>query len=239
MSGGAQAELIAGLAAVGLFRGLPPASLARLAEGARVLAPADGTQLFAQGDAADAAYAVLRCDGRVRVGAPDAGSKRLLVEMFKEGDVFGEIGVLDGTTRSADATVEGRVRLARIRAEDFLHVLETAPALGANLSRLLSSRLRRTFILLQDAAFESLEVRLARQLLYLAERGAQRTPEGLRLAGRFRQGDLADLLGATTRSIITILNNWRGSGLVTYDTDKAYLTLADEARLRRLVQPNG
>ena len=43
-------------------------------------------------------------------------------------------------------------------------------------------------------------------LLYLAEREGRRTAQGTQLAGRFRQGDLADLLGATTRSIITILN---------------------------------
>ncbi len=99
----------------------------------------------------------------------------------------------------------------------------------------LATRLRRTFDLFQDATFESLEVRLARQVLYLARRDGRRSEHGLRLAGRFRQGDLADLLGATTRSIITILNAWRASGLVTYDGDRAQLTLLDEAALQTLI----
>jgi hypothetical protein len=64
----------------------------------------------------------------------------------------------------------------------------------------MTPRLRRTYELFQDAAFESLEGRLARQVLYLAEREGRPTPQGLRLAHRFRQADLADLLGATTRS---------------------------------------
>jgi CRP/FNR family transcriptional regulator, cyclic AMP receptor protein len=55
-------------------------------------------------------------------------------------------------------------------------------------------------------------------------------------AGRSRQGDLADLLGATTRSIVTILNAWRASGLVTYDGDRAQLTLLDEAALQALIE---
>ena len=53
--------------------------------------------------------------------------------------------------------------------------------------------------------------------------------------GRFRQGDLADLLGATTRSIITILNAWRSSGVVAYDAQKARLTICKEAVLQGLL----
>ena len=81
----------------------------------------------------------------------------------------------------------------------------------------------------------TIEVRLARQVLYLAGREGRRTDQGLQLSGRFRQGDLADLLGATTRSIITILNAWRTAGLVTYDTDRALLTVCDIAALRAIV----
>jgi CRP/FNR family cyclic AMP-dependent transcriptional regulator len=72
-------------------------------------------------------------------------------------------------------------------------------------------------------------------MLYLANRGARRSERGLRLAGRFRQGDLAELMGASTRSIITILNTWRAAGLVTYDGNRAQLTLLDEAALRALI----
>lgn len=87
----------------------------------------------------------------------------------------------------------------------------------------------------RDATFESLEVRLARQVLYLAGREGRRTEQGIQLGGRFRQSDLADLLGATTRSIITILNAWRADNLVIYDPTRAQLTLCDEAAFRRLI----
>ncbi len=226
------ARLAEELARITLFRDLPPAALARLADGARRLAPADGAPLFAQGDAPDAVFAVLDGKGRVRVGAPDSAAKRLMVEVFRAGDVFGEIGVLDGAPRSADALVMGEVRLARIAAPVFLETAESEPALGLALARMLSARLRRTFGLLQDATFAPLEVRLARQVLYLLKTDSVKTERGVRLAARFRQGDLADLLGATTRSIISILNAWRSANLVAYDTEKAYLFVLDEAGLQ-------
>ena len=158
-----------------------------------------------------------------------------MVQVFGSGQLFDELGVLIGAPRSADGTAEGHVRVGRLGAKDFLAALGEEPALGAALARLLAGRLQRTFTLFQDAAFETLEVRLARQLLYLASRGARRAEGGgLRLQGRFRQGDLADLLGATTRSIITILNAWRAERVVEYDADRALLTILDKARLRRL-----
>jgi CRP-like cAMP-binding protein len=230
------ATLADALAEFPVFADVPPAAMQRLVEGATVQQLHDAAQVFSQGDPADAVYAILRGEGRVRVGVPDAASKRLMVEMFREREIFGEMGVIDGGTRSADATADGNVRLARLRGAQFLEVLATTPALGTNLVRLLSRRLRRTFALFQDAIFEPLEVRLARQILYLATVGARRADGRLRIAGRFRQGDLADLLGATTRSIITILNGWRAEGLVEYDSQRGFVTIVDEARFRALVE---
>ena len=161
-----------------------------------------------------------------------------MVEVFHAGEIFGEIGVIDGGSRTAAAVAEGKVRLLKIRGTAFLAALSSSPELGDALCRMMALRLRRTFELFQDATFETLEVRLGRQILYLAAHGGRQTAQGVRLPGRLRQGDLADLLGATTRSIITILNTWRAAGLVIYDTDRALLTVCDIAALRAIVEAN-
>lgn len=222
------------LARLPLFKGVPEDVLKRLADFATLLRPADGSQLFVQGDPPAAVFLIVEGTGRVRVGAPDAAAKRLMVEVFRTGDLFGEMGVLDGAPRSADATVLGDVRLLRVEGQTFRQATEGCAPLALNLARLLAARLRRTFGLLQDATFAPLEVRLARQVLYIAKTDGVQTPAGTRLGGRFRQPDLADLLGATTRSIITILNGWRAADLVAYDTDKAFLTVRDMAKLEAI-----
>jgi len=225
------------LLGIAAFQGLDAADLDRIEARSRLVEPRDGTEIFAEGDTADAVYAVIGGSGHVRIGAIDRHSKGLMIEVFRTGDIFGEIGVIDGSTRSADAVAEGRVRLMRIDGRVFLDAINDNALLGANLCRMFAGRLRRTSILFRDATFESLEVRLARQLLYLGKREGRRTDQGLQLAGRFRQSDLADLLGATTRSIITILNSWRADGLVIYDAARAQLTLCREAELQKLVGP--
>ncbi len=201
--------------------------------------PRDGAEVFSQGDISDAVYAIVGGDGHVRIGVVDKRSKSLMVEVFHAGDIFGEIGVIDGGPRSAAAVVEGRVKLVRIPGPVFLSALSRDPALGEALCRSFAGRLRRTFELFQDATFERLEVRLARQLLYLADREGRNTLHGIRLARRLRQDDLADLLGATTRSIITILNTWRASGVVLYDTERAFVTLCDPGALRAIGEQTG
>lgn len=218
-----------------LFKGMTTDELSRLQQGGVILEPRDGTAVFAQGDPGDSVYGIIGGDGHVRIGAIDRHSKALMVEVFRAGEIFGEIGVIDGAARTASAIVEGRVRLIKLRQAAFLEALATSPALGDALCRLLAGRLRRTFELFQDATFETLEVRLARQVLYLADRESRATEQGLRLAHRFRQADLADLLGATTRSIITILNAWRGADLVAYDTDRAILTVRNVPALRAMI----
>lgn len=223
------------LSRIPLFRGLDPGELTRLQRAGQELAATHGQCLFRRGDAAEAAFVILAGEGQVEVGAADVGAKQLMVEVFRAGDLVGEMGALDGAPRSADALVEGQLRLLRLPAAVFRAALRDVPGLGFNLSLLLAGRLRRTFTLLQDAAFERLETRLARQILYLAGRGATRGPAGLRLSRRLNQQQMADLLGTTTRSIITILNAWREQGLVAYDTTTAHLTLRNEAALRALL----
>ncbi len=224
------------LAPVTVLRGMKPEDIAMLETGGTILEPRDGSTIFSQGDPADAIYGIIGGDGHVRIGAIDRQSKALMVEVFRAGEIFGEIGVIDGGPRTASAVVEGRVRLMRITRTLFMDALGRSPSVGIELCLMIAKRLRRTYELFQDATFETLEIRLARQLLYLVEREGRATPDGTRLGNRLRQGDLADLLGATTRSIITILNNWRAAGLVAYDTDKALLTIRDVTALRAVVE---
>ena len=224
------------LAHVRLFEGLPDDALHRLEAGALAIEARNDEEIFAQEEAAGSLYAITGGEGRVRIGAIDRRSKKLMVEMFVAGDIFGEVSVIDGGTRTASAVVDGRVSLMRISATTFMSVLNDTPRLGVNLARVLSQRLRRTFALFQDATFETVEVRLARQVLYLASLQGRRTEAGVVLKNRLKQADLADLLGTTTRSIITVLNAWRAADIVRYDTDRAQLTIHKEAALRALFE---
>ena len=83
------------LASVAAFKAMKSEDLAQLEAGSVTLEPRDGTTIIAQGDPADAVYAIVAGDGHVRIGAIDRHSKALMVEVFRIGEIFGEIGVID------------------------------------------------------------------------------------------------------------------------------------------------
>jgi CRP/FNR family transcriptional regulator, cyclic AMP receptor protein len=217
------------------FKTLQADTIETLAKGSSLVNCADRARIFGHGDRADHVYAIVGGTGRVRISSADESGKTFMIEVFGCGELFGEIAVIDGGPRTADAVADGSLTLLCIRATVFLHALEIAPGLGAAISRLLAARLRRTFLLLEAVTFETVELRLARQLLYLGEREGRILSGGMRLRGRYRQGDLADLLGVSTRSIITVLNAWRERGVVAYDAATARITILDHAALLDVV----
>src|SRR5215469_8498650 len=125
------------------FRGIDQAELDRIESTGRLIELRDGSRVFSEGDEADAVYAIVGGPGRIRIGTIDRGSKGLMIEVFGVGDIFGEIGVLDGGTRSADAIAEERVQLLRISRSTFLEAINANAVLGANLCLRFARHVRR------------------------------------------------------------------------------------------------
>lgn len=223
------------LSGISVFKDVPPVHLEQLMQASRLREVLHGTKVLMQGEPADGVYAILTGEGRVRIEWADLRSKRMMVHLLRCGDIFGELAILNESTRTANAVVEGRVGLLQLDPRVFLEVLLKSATLGSNISRLLAQRLCRTFELCRDSTFQSLEARFARQILYLAAAEERRSDCALRVPGQFRQADLADLLGVTTRSIINILNKWRREGIVKYDAGTARLTICCEEKLSALL----
>src|ERR1700731_1748729 len=142
---------------------------------ARVVRHAEGSPIFAKSDPGNSMMAVLH--GRVVISNPSPDGRQLVVTTFREGDVFGEIALLDGKERSADATAATDCELLVVPRRSLLRLLEHQPELGIELMVVLCERLRRTNEQVEDFAFLDLETRIAKTLLRLArdEKGSSST----------------------------------------------------------------
>ena len=78
------------LSQIRLLADLAPDVLQRLEKGAALMELRHDVEIFAQGASADAVYAIIGGDGMVRIGSIDRRGKRLMVEVFAKGDMFGE-----------------------------------------------------------------------------------------------------------------------------------------------------
>src|SRR6266508_6556527 len=127
------------------------------------------TSLFRAGDAGDAMYLIER--GKVRICVRTTEGRELTLAELGQGDFFGEMALLNGQRRSADAIVAEDGRLAVLSREHFLSFMRGTPDVALEMLTALANRLRRTDELLRHSATRNVNVEEAAQLT-LADRAA-------------------------------------------------------------------
>ncbi|HEU4871584.1 MAG TPA: DUF1003 domain-containing protein [Pyrinomonadaceae bacterium] len=106
------------------------------------------TRLFQQGDKGDGMYLIE--SGRVRISIRDDDKQELTLAELAQGDFFGEMSIIDGRQRSADAQVIEDARLAILSRDAFLSFVRTNPDVALEMLSALTDRLRRTDDLLRS-----------------------------------------------------------------------------------------
>jgi CRP-like cAMP-binding protein len=192
-----------------LFQTLPGAELDRLAERLQLRRFAHGQGIFGRGDPGSSMMAVI--EGKVRIGITAADGREMLLGIVGPGEVCGELALLDGKMRSADATALGSCVLLSLDRRDLLPVLRQSPDLAISLAEVLCARVRAANDRLEGAFFMSVGARLARLLLRLArlEGGVPTTID----AG-LSQSDLGRLIGASRQKVNQHLRRWIEAGVL-------------------------
>ena len=106
------------------------------------------TRLFRQGDKGDAMFLIE--SGRVRISIRDEDDAEVILAELAQGDFFGEMSIIDGRQRSADAKVIEDARLAILSRDSFLSFVRTNPDVALEMLSALTDRLRRTDELLRS-----------------------------------------------------------------------------------------
>ena len=107
-----------------------------------------GAAIFRAGDSGDSLCLIE--SGRVRISMTDEVDKRIVLAELADGDFFGEIALIDGEPRTADATAIEDARLAVLSREDFLGFVRGNPDVAMEMISAVSHRLRRTDELLRQ-----------------------------------------------------------------------------------------
>ncbi len=154
---------------VPLFESLDDEAAKKLCELLESLDCKANTFLFRAGEAGDAMYIIERGKVRICVQATD-GHEVTLTELGR-GDFFGEMALLDGQQRSADAVVAEDSRLAVLLREHFLSFMRSSPDVALEMLTALANRLRHTDELLRHSATRNVNVEEAATLTF-ADRAA-------------------------------------------------------------------
>jgi CRP/FNR family cyclic AMP-dependent transcriptional regulator len=190
---------------------------------------AEGVLIFAKGDPGNSMMAVLR--GRVMISSPSVDGRQVVLTTFREGDVFGEIALLDGKERTADATAATDCELLVVARRSLLGLLERRPELAHQLLVVLCERIRRTNEQVEDFAFLHLETRIAKALLRLVGEDRQRTSAS-HLGLKISQRALGEMVGSSRESVNKHLQDWKRSGII--ELEKGSIRIRDVGALAAL-----
>ncbi len=211
-----------------LFGALAEEELDRLlAFGRRVRYPA-GKVIFQKGDPGDSLMVVL--SGRIKIGTLSAEGREAVLSFIEPCRSFGEVALLDGKPRSADATAVTAVELFVLRRADVMTFIERHPGIALRIIGMLCAKLRRTTEMVEDHVLLQMEARTARALLRLAAEYGRPCADGVRIELRLSQRELGGIVGLARENVNRQLAAWRGRGLLSIE--RGTITLRDLERLR-------
>jgi CRP-like cAMP-binding protein len=190
------------------FRGLADAAIDELVARSRIERCRRGKTIFRRASPGTAMMAVLR--GSVKICTVSRNGKEAVLNVIGPGQVFGEIAVLDGGPRTADAVALVESEILVLDRRDFMPVLRAHPELAQRLLEVLCGRLRKTSEQLEDAFFLDMPGRMAKALLA--------APAGESAGGAMQvqltQRELGEMIGTARESVNKLLHSWQNAGIV-------------------------
>src|SRR6516165_7986552 len=181
-----------------------------------------GTNIFAKGDPGTSLCAIGA--GTVKISVPSVDGKDAVFNVLGKGAIFGEIALLDGNPRTADAIAVTDCELFVIDGRDFIPLIREEPEIALKIIEILCSKLRRTTEQAEEIMFLDLPSRLAKALMRLP--GADTSGTGERKIS-ITQKDLGSIIGMSRESTNKQLRIWESKKWVRLERNAVVILATD------------
>jgi CRP/FNR family cyclic AMP-dependent transcriptional regulator len=215
-----------------IFSDLDPEAFDQLCRYAKHTTLKRGTTIVSKGDPGNSLIAVISGTVKISVTSPDGRSA--ILNLIGPGEIFGEVAVLDGHARTADATANTNCEIYVIDRRDFIPFVRSQPALAMKFIELLCTRLRWTSDQVEEVILQNLPGRLASALLRLTEKH-KLAPAGRTIA--VTQQEISEMVGMTRESINKQLRAWADRKWVRLE--HGAIVVLDAGSLQAIVDAGG
>jgi CRP/FNR family transcriptional regulator, cyclic AMP receptor protein len=205
------------------FQGLAAELIEQVSSHAITRMVKGGTVIYTKGDPGNSLFAVVA--GTVRISVPSMEGKDTVFNLLNEGEIFGEIALLDGRPRSAEVTAVTDCELMMINRRDFVPLMHSHPEIAFKLIDILCEKLRKTSEQVEDVMFLDLPARLAKILLKLAQT-ADHSAQGRKIS--MTQREIGQIIGMSRESTNKQLRNWEQRGWVRLERGTIDVMALDE-----------
>lgn len=170
-------------------------------------------------------------NGRVKISRISDEGREVILSILVDGDFFGEMSILDGQTRSANAVTLEDTELMIIRRENFLQILHDHPQVAINLLKELAHRLRRSDSQIKSLSLQNALGKVASTLLRIADDSGIIKHGQVVIQHLPPQQDLANMAGTSRETISRVIKSLNQLGYVNKEGSK--LLILDYERFRQ------
>lgn len=179
-------------------------------------------------------------EGTLKIKVDQADGKEVIIALLGQGEVVGELSMIDGSQRSADVFAQEASTLFWVDRATFERLLAAYPQLQRNLLRVLTRRVRLSTEQIQALATLDVPGKVERQLLVFADqygvpREGRAGKKAVEIPMRLTQSDLAGMVGASRERVNQAFSSMKERGLIAV-SNTYRITIQDLDRLRRDVQ---
>jgi len=169
--------------------------------------------------------------GEISIVKISEGVEKILA-ILKPGDIFGEMGVLEGKPRTATAVAQTDVVVLVLDLQGLRSLVSAQPHFAYQLGKILSQRIVQSYRHLTNLAIENPKLRVVDVILWKLEQ----SPSGVPTTYLSPQ-DIADFAGLPRTDVDKVLREFGEIGRVRAYADRVEVT--DVRSLKRLLKPNG
>jgi CRP/FNR family transcriptional regulator, cyclic AMP receptor protein len=169
--------------------------------------------------------------GRVKVSIDTEEGREVVVQFCGEGDLIGELAVIDNETRLGTIEALEPVEALAISASDFLALVQQRPSFALALLRNLVKRFRDSDMMRVEIASAHTLGRVSARLVQLLERHGEPTEDGTAITLPISQDELAAWTGSSREAAAKALQTLRELGAIR--TERRRIVVLDEEALRR------
>lgn len=198
---------------VALFSGLDDGELEKLSKVSGRKRAERGAFVVRAGESTDSLYVLLA--GRAKVTNTDEEGREIILAWLGPGEFFGEMGLIDGSPRSANVVAAEPCELLFLSKEAFQRCLQDNFQVAQKLMKTLVLRLREADRKIESLALLDVYGRVARLLLDMSE-----VIEGRRVVKKkVSKQDMAKMIGASREMVSKVMRDLELSGYIRYEDD--------------------
>ncbi|MDW8436439.1 MAG: Crp/Fnr family transcriptional regulator [Chloroherpetonaceae bacterium] len=218
------------LGEVSIFESLSDKELSEIISRSQLITCKKDDVIIFESEEGNTMFVIL--EGMVKISRTNEDYKEVILAILGEKDFFGEMSVLDGALRSADAIALSKVQLLKIDGKVFLDLLEKHPKLAIALLRELVSRLRKTDHQIKSISLADAVGKVASTIIRLANDVGRQKRERVEIENFASQQEIANYAATSRETISRVLTMFEREGLIEREMNKIIIVNFEDFKKR-------